>query len=172
MLVDRKEIFHTIPCLDEHREDAVGLRARTCRDALGHLLLYHTGTAGDEILVVQHLEEYLTADIVGIVARQHKGAPLEQLVEAHAQEVVLDDVPLQCGEVLVQIGHRLAVYLHHLQLARLRDEKLGHHTHAGSHFEDGQVGAGIHRVGNVAGDGEVGQEMLTQGFLWLYVSHP
>ena len=39
MFVYRKEIFHLVPCLDEHAQDAVSLASRTCGDSFGHFFL-------------------------------------------------------------------------------------------------------------------------------------
>ena len=49
--------------------------------------------------VVEHLEEYLATDVVGIIAGEHKRAAVEGVVEVHFQKVVLDDVVLKFRKV-------------------------------------------------------------------------
>ena len=92
-------------------------------------------------------------------------------MQVHLQEVVGDNLLAQTGIVLLQIGHRLGVYLHHPHGARLLHQVLCEHTHAGSHLQYGQVGAGVHRVGYPAGYVKVGQKVLTQILLRSYLSH-
>ena len=48
-----------IPGLNEDGEDAILLVAWLRCHAHSHLMLNHTSAAGDEVLVVEHLEEYL-----------------------------------------------------------------------------------------------------------------
>ena len=50
-------------------------------------MLNHTSTAGNEVLVVEHLEEDLRGDVIWIVARQDERLPVEDLSEIHPQEV-------------------------------------------------------------------------------------
>ena len=71
----------------------------------------------------------------------------------------------------LQILHRLAVNLDDLELAGLLEQELGHDTHAGAYLEHGQVGTGIDGVGNAAGYGEVGQEVLTEILFGAYLFH-
>ena len=78
-LVDHKQIFDIIPCLNQHGKDAVGFIARLGSHAQGYLMLYHARTAGYQLAIVDHLEEYLRGDIIGIVARQHKLLAVEHL---------------------------------------------------------------------------------------------
>src|SRR5574344_2556233 len=73
--------------------------------------------------------------------------------------------------MFVQIRHTLAVYLYHFQWAGLFHEILSHHSHAGSHFEDGQIWACINSIGYAFGNTEVGQKVLTEVFLGSYLFH-
>ena len=54
-----KEIFHAVPRLYQYAQNAVRLTARTGCYAFGYFFLYHARTAWDQILIVQHFEEYL-----------------------------------------------------------------------------------------------------------------
>ena len=87
-----EEIFHVVPRLDEHAQDAILLVAGLRRHAQGHLVLNHARAAGDEVAVVEHLEENLRRDVVGVVAREHKRLATKHLVQIHAQEVLAQDV--------------------------------------------------------------------------------
>ena len=84
---DGEKILHLIPSLDENGEDAILLMTRLRGHAQGHLMLNHTSTAGNEVLVVEHLEEDLRGDVIWIVARQDERLPVEDLSEIHPQEV-------------------------------------------------------------------------------------
>ena len=53
------------------------------------LPLYHTCTAGNQILIFQHFEEYLAGDIIRIVSRQHKKVARQTTLQVHFEEVVL-----------------------------------------------------------------------------------
>ena len=59
MFVYRKQVLHFVPCLYQYTQDSVCLAARPGGYALGYFLLYHTRTAGNQILIFQHFEEYL-----------------------------------------------------------------------------------------------------------------
>ena len=48
-----------IPRLYQHAQDAVCLASGCSGYTFCHFFLYHTRTAGDKVLVVEHLEEYL-----------------------------------------------------------------------------------------------------------------
>ena len=91
ILINREQIFHIIPRLDEHAENAVGLGTRLSLHALCHLTLNHTRAARNQILVINHLEEYLRRDIVGVIAGQHERLTVEELMEVHAEEVAFDE---------------------------------------------------------------------------------
>ena len=92
MFVYGEQVFHAVPGLNQYAQNAVGLVARTSRDAFGHFLLNHARAAGNQVLVVEHLEEYLAGNIVGIVAGQYKRLSVEKLPEVHFQEILLDDM--------------------------------------------------------------------------------
>ncbi len=141
-----------VPRLNEHGEDAVGLRAGAGTDAVGHLLLDHAGAAGYQFLVVQHLKEDLAGDIIGIVAGEHEGLPAEDAVQVHLQEIVLDDIVLQLRPRAAQVGHGLEVQLHDFQRTGLAHQVLRHHSHAGSYLQHRQVRTGIYGVRNTLGD--------------------
>ena len=83
-LVDGEEILHVVPRLYHHAEDAVSFVARCRGDTLSHLALNHPRAAGNEIFIVEHLEEDLGRDVVGIVAGKHKLFAAEDLVQIHA----------------------------------------------------------------------------------------
>jgi hypothetical protein len=162
IFVDGEEIFHVVPCLNEHAQYAVGLAPRRRGHAQGDLALDHARTAGYEVFVIYHLEEYLGRNVVGVVARQDKLAAAEKAGEIHAEEVLADDIVAQTGEMLVEIDDRLAVYLNHADLARLLHEILCEHSHAGADLQNGQVGTGVHRVGDAASYVEIGQKVLAE----------
>ena len=54
-----KEILHIIPSLNKHRQDAILFVAWLRGHAYSHLVLNHTGATGNQILIVEHLEENL-----------------------------------------------------------------------------------------------------------------
>ena len=146
--LDGKQVFHMVPCLYQHRQDAVLLVARLRGHAYGHLMLNHARTTGNEVAVVKHLKEDLRRDVIGIVACQHKLLTAEHLTKIHTQEIFTQNVFAKLGKVLVQVGHTLTVNLDNLEGTGLFYEILCHDTHAGSHLQYGQLGAGIYRVGN------------------------
>ena len=78
--LDGKEIFDIIPSLNQYRQDAILLIAWLLSHAESHFVLNHTSTTRNQVLVVEHLEEYLRRDVVGIIARQHKLLTIEHLV--------------------------------------------------------------------------------------------
>ena len=88
---DREKVFDIVPRLHQHGEDAVGFRAGLGGHAEGDFVLNHAGAAGNQIAVVEHFEENLRGNVVGIVAREHEGATAEDFVEVHAEEIVLDN---------------------------------------------------------------------------------
>ena len=135
-------------------------------------MLYHTRTAGDEVAIVQHLKEYLRRDVIGIIARQHKLLAVEHLSQVHSQKVSTHDILTQLRKVFVEIGHRFAVNLHHLQWTRFLHQILRHDTHARAYLQNGQVSIWlIHGIGNALSYRQVSQEVLTQIFLWTYLFH-
>ena len=88
---DREKVFDIVPRLHQHGEDAVGFRAGLGGHAEGDFVLNHAGAAGNQIAVVEHFEENLRGNVVGIVAREHEGATAEDFVEVHAEEIGLDN---------------------------------------------------------------------------------
>ena len=84
---DGEEILHMIPCLNQYGEDAILLVARLRGHAQGHFVLDHTRATGNEVFVVEHLEEYLRGDVVGIVACQDERLSVKNIMEIHPQEV-------------------------------------------------------------------------------------
>ena len=52
MFVYGEQVFHAVPGLNQYAQNAVGLVARTSRDAFGHFLLNHARAAGNQVLVV------------------------------------------------------------------------------------------------------------------------
>ena len=171
VLVHREQVLDVIPCLQQHAQYAIGAASRCCSHAQCHLALYHARTARYQVAVLQHAEEYLAGDVVGIVACQHKRLPAENPVEGHAQEVILQDVLTQLGHVFLQVSHRLCIYLHHFHGPPFGQQILGEYPHARSHFQYGQARAGIHGVGYLLGHLLVGEEVLSQLFLRSYAFH-
>ena len=171
VLVDSEEILHVVPCLDEDGEDAVGLVAGLGGDAQGHLTLYHSSAAGDEVFVVEHLEEYLTGYVVGVVAGEHEGMALEELLQVHAQEVLADDVVAELWERRIEVLDAFLVDFHGFHLTRLLHEKLCQHTHAGSYLQHWDVGASVDGVGDAPCYVKVGKEVLSQVLLRSYSFH-
>ena len=50
-------------------------------------MLDHTRTTGNEVFVVEHLEEDLRGDVVGIITCQDERLSVEDIMEIHPQEV-------------------------------------------------------------------------------------
>ena len=73
--------------------------------------------------------------------------------------------------MLMEICHRLSVNLHNTQFAGFLRQILCEDTHAGSHLKDGNVGAGIHRVGNGLCHIQVDEEMLPKVLFRFYILH-
>lgn len=61
----------------------------------------------------------------------------------------------------MEVGHRIKINLDHFEGTLLGDDVLSQHTHARTHFEDGNVGASINGVCYSLRYTEVGKEMLT-----------
>ena len=95
MFADGKEIFYFIPCLYQYTQDAVGFTARSGSDTFGYFLLDHSGTAGDDVFVFQHLEKYLAGDVVWVITGQNERLSVEQPVKIHFQKIVFDNVIFQ-----------------------------------------------------------------------------
>ena len=77
---DREKVLDVVPRLHQHGEDAVGLRAGLGGHAEGDFVLNHARAAGDEVAVVEHFEENLRGNVVGIIARENEFLPAENLV--------------------------------------------------------------------------------------------
>lgn len=75
---DGEEVVDIVPELDEDREYAIGATAVGCGESLCHFALYHSRAEGNAIAVLHESEEDLGGDIVGIVACEHEGLPLEE----------------------------------------------------------------------------------------------
>ena len=93
------------------------------------------------------------------------------MLEVHFQKVVFDDLFFELGEVLAEIVHTLEIDFGHLHLAPLRQEELGEHPHARSHFENRQVRTGIDRVGNGTRHTEIFQKVLAEELFRTYGLH-
>ena len=156
ILVDGEEILHIIPSLNEHTQHAIGLAAWLGSHTLCHLLLDHACATWDQVTILHHLEEDLRGDVVGIIARQDKGRTIKHLTEVHLQEVTFNDIVAQFWEMLVQVGNGLEVDFHHLEWTVLTKNKLCKYAHARTYFQNGDVGASIHRVGDALRHAEVG----------------
>ena len=166
-----KEILHMIPSLNQYRQNAILLITRLRGHAHSHLVLNHTCTTWDQILIVEHLEKNLRGDIIGIVARQDELLTVEHLVQIHPQEISTYYIIREARIMLLKIGHRLTVDLHYLERPWLLNEKLRHHAHTWSYFENGDFRTGIYGIGYRLGNIQVGQEMLTEVLLGSYLFH-
>ena len=174
---DIEEIFAVIPCLQKHGEYAVDLRARLGAYALRHLLLEHAGHYRDLLPVVEHLEEYLRGDVVGIVAYQRELSG-EELLEVHLQEVAF--YHLKVGKDPLEKAHALCIELHGLHLTSGLHEELREHTHAGAYLQHRDVAPSLRAFGELWGldgvgyppcDIEVGEKVLAQRLLSFYFCH-
>lgn len=90
------------------------------------------------------------------------------MFKVHLQEVVFNDIFFELRIFLPQIGNALEINLHHFRLAFFREKILREHTHAWPHFEDGDVWAGVNRVGDGLGHVLVFQKMLSEKLLRTY----
>ena len=83
----------------------------------------------------------------------------------------------ECGvwsvecEVIFEEFNAFVVDFNGFEFALFLREKLRENTHSRADFEDGNVGTGIDRVGDAAGDVEVAEEMLTEVFLGFHEFH-
>ena len=101
-------------------------------------------------------------DVVGEVANDGKRLG-EEGGGVEGQEIALDDV--EAGVMAVEIVYGLAVNLDGVEVESLfAIEVFGEDTHAGAYLQHVGREAG-EGVGNAAGDGLVGEEMLPEGFL-------
>jgi hypothetical protein len=166
-----EEIFHIVPQLNEHGDDAKGLGTGFGGKALGHLLLDHTSATGDVVLEVEHLEKYLRRDIIGVIAREDKLATIKGAIKMHLQKIVGYDIVFKVGICAAQILHTLRIQLHHLQWARLLHQILSHHSHTGSYLQYGEVGTHIYGVGYATSYAKVGQKMLSEKLFRFYKRH-
>ena len=89
-----EEVLNIVQRLDKDREDAIGLRTRLGSHAQGHFSLNHARTARNEVAVVEHFEEDLRRDVVGIVTSKDKLATAKKFAEIHAEEVTGKENPL------------------------------------------------------------------------------
>ena len=64
-----------------------------------------------------------------------------------------------------QVGYRFAIKFDDFQVAALLNKKLREHTHTGAYFKHRQLAVGVQRVSDALGNGQVGEEVLTQVFL-------
>ena len=161
MLIDGEEVLHIIPRLQEDAQDAVVLVAWRGRQTLGDLTLEHAGAAGDALAVVKHAEEDLRGDVVGVVADEGEGGIAREVVfDGDLEEVTLDDTPLECGEMRLEVGYRLGVDLDDVRVVALLQEELGQHSHARTDLKYRQIAVAGDAVGDALGDREIGEEML------------
>ena len=169
--LDGEKILHIIPGLNQYGKDAILLVAWLRGHAQRHFMLNHTRTTRDEILIVEHLEEYLRGDVVWIVTRQHELLSVEHLVQVHPEEVATYYIIIKTGEMLTEIGHRLTVDLHNLKGSWFLHEILGHDTHARTNLQHGEVRTRINGVGNGLGYIQVCEKMLSEILFGAYLFH-
>ena len=161
MLIDGEEVLHIIPRLQEDAQDAVVLVAWRRRQTLGDLTLEHTGAAGDALAVVEHTEEDLRGDVVGVVADEGEGSVAREVVfDGDLEEVALDDTPLERGEMRLEVGYRLGVDLDDVRVVALLEEELGQHSHARTDLKYRQIAVAGDAVGDALGDREISEKML------------
>ena len=125
MFADSEQIFHFIPCLYQYAEDTVSFAARSGGNTFGYFLLDHARTTGDNILVIQHFKEYLTGDIIRVITCQYERLAVEQPVEIHFQEVVLDDMIFQRRISFAKISYRFIVHFHDFHRPFFFHQELG-----------------------------------------------
>ncbi len=171
IFVYREEIFHVVPRLNEHTQDAVGLGAGRGSHALGHLALYHARATRYQVLVVEHLEEYLRGYVVGIVSRQYELLSVENGAQIHAQKVLADDVVDEGRPSFVEVFHRFRVYFHDLYRSGFLDEILRQHTHSRAYFQYRYLRTCVYGVCYALGYAQIGQKMLAEILLWSYLFH-
>ena len=161
-----EEILDVIPCLQQHRKDAVGLGPRPLGDTLGDLLLDHAHDLGNALAVVQDLEEDLRGDVVREIADD--GEPLrEDLLQPQVQEIGLQEPSLHTREVGEQVIHRLPVDFHEFQVDVFPLQQiLGQYPHAGADFQ-GLAGA-VQCIDDGLRNALVRKKMLAEGLLGAY----
>ena len=74
-------------------------------------------------------------------------------------------------EVIFEKFDAFVVDFDGFEFALFLGEKLRENAHSRADFEDGNVGTGIDRVGDAAGNVEVAEEMLTEVFLGFHEFH-
>jgi len=159
VLMYSEKVIDVVPSLHQHTQNAVGLAAFLGGHALGHLLLDHADHLNDLLLVFQHLEENLAADVVGEIANDgHVFLP--ELAQIGAEEVALNQPLAEHGEMLLQIGDGLFVNFDDIELVEdVVHHVLGQDARAGTYFDDG-LHVGRQLLHDVFRYALVGQEML------------
>ena len=168
---DGEEIFDIVPGLNQDRQDTILFVAWLRGHTKGHFMLDHTRTTGDEILVVEHLEEYLRGDVIRIVSCQHKLLSIENLPQVHPEEISTYYIIIQAGEMLTKIGHRLTVDFHHLEGTGFLHEILGHNTHTRSYLQYRKIRTSINGIRNGLGNIQISEKMLAEILLRTYLFH-
>ena len=172
--IDRKQVLYVIPCLQQHAQDAVLLRAGRLRQTHGDLFLDHPDAFRNQVPVFEHLEKYLGRNIVREIA-DHTQSFGKQRPQIHFQEIALHKAGCKFGIMRMQIRHAFGVYFgavcHDI---RPFQQKLGQNTHAASHLQHrtrpfGRTAA--QRIAYFAGNIEIDQKMLAQRFLRSYFTH-
>ena len=138
-----------IPCLYQHAQYSVCLASGSGGYTFGYFFLYHTRAARNQVLIVEHLEEYLARYIIRIVSGQHKRITVEQLRKIHLQEVLFYDIVSQLGKILFQISYGFKVEFYNFYGAFFRNEELCEYSHTGTNLQHWQVGACVNRIGYI-----------------------
>ena len=73
--------------------------------------------------------------------------------------------------MFLKIGHRLTVYLYHLERTRFLYQILRHDTHTRSNLQYRKIGTCIYGVGYRLGYVQVGQKVLAEVLLRSYLFH-
>lgn len=72
---------------------------------------------------------------------------------------------------IFKVFYALAIDFHGFQLAVFLSEELREYAHSRPYFKDGDIGTGIDRVGDAAGNVQIAEEVLPEVFLRFYLFH-
>ena len=148
----REEVFHFVPGLDQYAQNTIRLASWTGCDTLCHFFLYHPGTAWNQILIIQHLEENLARYVIRVVACQYKRLSFENVFQFQFQEVVFDDMAFEGGKVFFQVSHRFKVQFYNLDFTVFLHQELGKNAHTRPNFQDRKIRTCVNCIGDVVGD--------------------
>lgn len=135
LLTNGEEILNVVPRLQQNAQDAILARTGRLGDTDGHLALDHTHTLGDDIAVLDNLEENLRRNIIREIA-DNAYLVAKSLAQVHLQEVALDKAGRKIGIVFVKINNTLGVDFGTVgyDIIALKKE-LREHTHTTTHLQ-------------------------------------